>query len=308
MSCVCLPAHVRAKTAARFIQLKSSRLAVDIAEPGTLYCGSRFDWSAFITQITLDGQHTVCVPEARDGTGTGGVGLCSEFGILTAVGYEDAKPGEEFTKPGVGLLTRPSVREYFFNRPHQMRPYDRHFEHDEQSVTFVTEPHECNGYALRITKQVSVRDNQLLIDCKAENTGGKRIVVDEYCHNFINIDGRKTGPGLTLRFPFEMRPLMPVGTNIIVGGKSITWPRVQPHAFHRHFPGVSGASEYWWEIHDEQSGVTVREEQNFPWYRFALWATYDVLSPEVFYLLDFNPGETRTWQRKYTITPPDSAI
>lgn len=302
MSCVSIPAYVRAPIPARFIQLKSNRLSIDIAEPGTLYCGTRFDWSAFITQVTLDGRHTFLVPESTNGTGTGGVGICDEFGILTAVGYDDAKPGELFTKPGVGLLTRPSARWYQFNRPHAMTPYPRHFEQGENFVRFVTEPLEANGYALRTTKTVTVRENQLLIDYLAENTGSKRIVVDEYCHNFVGINGRKTGPGLTLRFPFEYKPIMPVGKIVVLGEKSLTWANVLPHAFHRHFPGVPSAPAYWWELHDDASGLTIREEQNFPWYRFALWATFEVMSPEVFYLLDVEPGQSKTWQRKYTFT------
>lgn len=301
MSSLCMPAHVRCSCEPRFIHLASSRLAVEIAEPGTLYCGSRFDWSALITQVTLDGQYPICAPETTDGTGTGGVGLCAEFGILTAVGFEDARPGEPFTKPGVGLLTRPSARAYIFHAPHKMMPFDRHVEHDATSATFVTEPRECNGYALRTTKKVSVNDNQLILDYTAENVGKKRIVVDEYCHNFLGINRRKTGPGLTLRFPFAFKPIMPVGKLVVLGEKSLTWSGTLPHAFHRHFPGVANSPEYWWEIHDDQSGITVREEQNFPWYRFALWATFHVMSPEVFYLLDCAPGESKSWQRKYTI-------
>lgn len=275
---------------------------MDIAEPGTLYCGSRFDWSAFITQVTLDGQHTFCAPEATDGTGTGGVGMCAEFGILTAVGYEDAKPGEPFTKPGVGLLTRPSQKRYYFQIPHTMSSFERRVEHDERSATFVTEPHECNGYALRTTKVVTLSDNQLMVDYTAENTGSKRIMCDEYCHNFMSLGGRKTGPGLSIRFPYDIKPIMPVGRNVVLGENSLTWAGSLPHPYHRHFPGVASAPEYWWEMADETSGLRVREEQNFPWYRMALWATAQVMCPEVFYLLDFGPGERRTWQRKYTFS------
>ena len=48
------------------IRLHSDRLTVEIASPGTLYQGTRFDWTAFITQVTLDNQHTLCVPESYE--------------------------------------------------------------------------------------------------------------------------------------------------------------------------------------------------------------------------------------------------
>ena len=69
------------------MQIVSSRLAVEISEPGTLYRGARFDWTGFVTQVTLDQQHTFCAPEALPGgRGTGGMGLCNEFGIRQPLG------------------------------------------------------------------------------------------------------------------------------------------------------------------------------------------------------------------------------
>ena len=46
------------------LKLANHRLQVEIAEPGEVYHGSRFDWTGFITQVTLDGEHTYCVPES----------------------------------------------------------------------------------------------------------------------------------------------------------------------------------------------------------------------------------------------------
>src|SRR5688572_25534831 len=87
------------------LHLISDRLRVDIATPGSsTYAGSRFDWTGLITQVTLDGRHTFCGQEATDGTGTGGIGLCNEFGIFEPVGYDDARVGDQFPKLGIGLL------------------------------------------------------------------------------------------------------------------------------------------------------------------------------------------------------------
>lgn len=83
--------------------LKNDRLLVEIAELGEAYQGTRFDGTGIITGVKLDGQHQFCVPESlTPGTGTGGIGICSEFGIKEAIGYEDTRVGEQFPKLGVG--------------------------------------------------------------------------------------------------------------------------------------------------------------------------------------------------------------
>ena len=102
------------------ILIASDRLQVEIAEPQTIYCSSRFDWTGFITQVTLDKERTFCVPEAIDGTGTGGHGLCNEFGITRPIGFDDAAPGETFPKIGVGLLRRPDAEAYSFGRDYEI--------------------------------------------------------------------------------------------------------------------------------------------------------------------------------------------
>lgn len=87
------------------------------------YSGVRFDWNGFITQVTLDGKHTFCVPEALEpGRGTGGCGLCGEFGIHDPLGYDETPIGEYFPKIGAGLLKRPDSEPYDFFRKYEAVP------------------------------------------------------------------------------------------------------------------------------------------------------------------------------------------
>lgn len=88
-------------------RLSNGILTVDIADIGE-YKGTRFDWTGFITQVTLEeGKHTFCVPESlKPDEGTGGKGLCNEFGISRAIGYDEAPIGGWFPKIGVGLLQK----------------------------------------------------------------------------------------------------------------------------------------------------------------------------------------------------------
>ena len=105
--------------------LAGDRLCVEIAPPGSeYYNGSRFDWTGFVVQVTLDNTHTFCGPESRDGSGTGGIGLCNEFGIFRPIGFDDARPGDQFPKLGVGLLTQPDGSPYRFYRDYAIEPFD----------------------------------------------------------------------------------------------------------------------------------------------------------------------------------------
>src|SRR5512146_1592394 len=133
------------------ITLDTPRLKVEIAAPGMVYRRSRFDWTGFVTQVTLDGRHTFCVPEDPDPhKGTGGIGLCSEFGIEKAVGYADARPGELFPKLGVGLLRKPGDVPYDFFHPYEIEePFPVQVEVTADTARFTAEPLDCRGYAVR---------------------------------------------------------------------------------------------------------------------------------------------------------------
>ncbi len=279
--------------------LRSSRLEVEIAEPGTLYRRERFDWSGFITQITLDRKHTICVPEAVDGRGCGGYGLCNEFAMLTAVGYEQALPGQLFTKPGVGLMPRRNLRHYFFSQPLPIKRFNLVTQCSDHSVTLIHEPLECRGYALRTQKTICVRDNTLTIDYEAENTGSLPIQMDEYCHNFIAVNQRKTGPELTLTLPFKLEPFVITQGHFDFAGPAMYWPKTPDSVSHAIFHQPSNCSESWWQMHDEQSGVSIQELNDFRWQRFAVWVTPRVVSPEAFIMVNLLPGQVQHWQRKW---------
>ena len=195
------------------IVLRSDRLMVEIAQPGSVYSGTRFDWTAFITQVTLDKTHTFCVPESlTPGQGSGGVGLCNEFGIEEVIGYDEAQPGDPFPKLGIGLLARPDDAPYNFFRPYEIvAPFPIHVTTNATQATFIVEPLECRGYAVRLTKTVTVEGAGMTIAYALENVGEKPVVTTEYVHNFMGIDGLAIGPDYRLRMPYTIEFAAPEG-------------------------------------------------------------------------------------------------
>lgn len=312
------------------IVLTSSRLHVEVAHPGTAYKRTRFDWTGFITQVTLDGRHSFCVPEDYDpAKGTGGIGICGEFGIEKAIGYADAKPGEAFPKLGIGLLKRPEEPNYRFFVPHEIeRLFEIAIEAGPDSVTFTVAPLECRGYALRQTKTLRVEDNCLTVAYRLENTGSKAVHTQEYSHNFIAVDNQEVGPDYSLRFPNPvsikpnynqfrgflpplLRALLPdfalkmvvkrmAGSSVLAAeGSEITWKAVPSGAFFCHPLGFTQTSAAQWELVHLPSGVRVREYDDFAPQRIALWGMKHVVSPEVYIDIDLEPGQSQSWTRRF---------
>jgi hypothetical protein len=297
------------------IVLNTDRLSAEIAPPGTAYARTRFDWSAFITQVTLDprrdgvGPHTYCVPEDPDpAQGTGGIGLCNEFGIETAVGYADAQPGEPFPKLGIGLLEKIDDGPYSFMRPFRIvERFPIQVETAENAAQFVVEPLACRGYAARLTKTVTVQDVTLQIAYQLENVGAKPIVTDEYVHNFLGIDGHLMGPDYRLRLPYPVRfeeppPGMPrrmMGQVLVVDGPEISLRETPQRPFYRRLVGYAQTDRPQWELTHTPTGVGLREIDDFSPCRVALWGTTHVISAEVFCPIEVQPGETQTWRRRY---------
>lgn len=292
------------------MQLKSTRLTVEIATPGSLYRGSRFDWTGFITQVTLDERHSFCAPESlTPGGGTGGAGLCSEFGIFSPIGYAETAPRGRFLKLGVGILTRPDQEAYSFARPYSTEPLPVVTERAADSVRFTTLPVECNGYEARLTRTISVAQNQINVACQLKNTGSRLIQTDEYCHNFVAFNSHPIGPEYQLRFPY--RPVADRLPDLLTaGGHQITWREAPGEPFFCRLTGFGPEPGLRWELLHKPSGLAMREYGDFPTAGLTLWGTSHVVSPEVFVHICLPPGETLTWSRTFVFmaTPDDSPM
>ena len=96
------------------LSLKNKTYHVLIDHPHENYCGSRFDWTGKITQVHFK-DIPVLSNESLSNTNQQklGRGLYNEFGIDSALGFEEAEIGEWFHKIGVGSLKK-TKSEYHF--------------------------------------------------------------------------------------------------------------------------------------------------------------------------------------------------
>jgi hypothetical protein len=285
--------------------IENEALMVEIAHPGE-YAGSRFDWTGFIRQVTLkQGRHTFCAAESLvPGKGTGGIGLCNEFGNDLSVGYDEVAPGGKYPKIGVGLLTRRDSGRYDFITQHPVEPFQVHVEANGDSVTFTSEPLETNGYAVKLVKTISLVGNELTISYVLINTGRKAIITSEYVHNFVALDGYPIGPGYELRFAaplsLQLEPKETTKAVLNLGEEAVGWSRPVQGTFYAKWHGFGTETPFYWELLHREAGIGIRERGDAPASHIALWGESHVLSPEVFVDVRVRSGSTQQWQRTYT--------
>ncbi|MGI6496500.1 MAG: hypothetical protein ACOX5G_10525 [Kiritimatiellia bacterium] len=282
------------------MKLTSSRLSVDWAEPGSFYDRSRFDWTGFVTQVTLDGATTFCVPESTDGTGTGGAGLSNEFGIMEPVGFDDCPVGDWFPKIGVGALRRPDDQPYSFARPYEIRKAPIRWEREgEGALSVACDPVPVRGYAVRLVKRISVEENRLVLFYSLENVGENPVATREYAHNFFMVDHGEA-KDYALRAPFAVTAWTWPG-HIVAEKDTALWVRALPRGSAMYVamePLAPGARSF--SLVHLPTGAKVTETDSADWSKFTVWGTDRVISGETFLDVDVAPGAVRSWTRTYT--------
>lgn len=277
-------------------EIQSARLKVVMAYPNTVYTGSRFDWSGFITQVYLDNKHTYCAYESTiPGFGTGGIGICNAF---DALGYEEAAVGEWFSKPGVGLLKKYEEAPYFFAKNYEIDPFEMTVTATSSSITFTTHPKDVNGYAYLLSKHIEVNENNMVIRYEMKNVGQKTIQIEEFTHNFLCLDNQVISEDYALGLSFEPSFEKECG-NPILKDHCIQWPDAPKDDFFGHLYGFGDKVDQSWKLSLISSKTSVTEICHFPIKTFNFWGTPTVVSPEAFIGLTISPNETKKWQRTY---------
>ncbi|WP_054955259.1 hypothetical protein [Paenibacillus dakarensis] len=288
--------------------LENDRLSIEIASIGEAYRGTRFDWTGFITQVSWKDEqnevHTFCVPESLiPGEGTGGIGLCNEFGIADPIGYDEALPGEPFPKLGVGRLTRIDEADYSFVSPYPNEPYHMEEKVTSEAALYKVHAQDCNGYAVEYSKTITVKGSRLIIEYHLHNTGVKPVETTEYVHNFMRIDQHPVGPDYEITLPGEMltKDMEQEYTPSVlhIDNVKVTWNEVPSQPFYGRLNEISTVTGPTWELVHRPSGVGVREWDNFPVAYIALWGEGHVVSPENFIQIAIQPGESQSWKREY---------
>lgn len=294
------------------------------------YRGSRFDWAGVVGCLSLHG-HTyfgewfskydplrndsITGPVEEFRTDDGPLGYNGPHGEMFvkpgAIGYNEAKPGEGFLKPGVGVLKRIDDSPYEFGGAYPiLDPGKWTVKVGKRSVRFRQVLNGPDGYAYVYEKVLTLEKDRpvMTLTHSLKNTGKKSIETNVYDHDFFMLDGKPTGPGMVVHFAFEPKPQGDLGAAAKIEGKDLVYvdtlgPRKGVMGYIAGFS--DRVSDFDFTVEDKNSGVGVQQTSDSPLVRMYFWSTQRVICPEGYLHLNVAPGETGHWTLHYRFFAPE---
>lgn len=288
------------------------------------YRGTRFDWAGVICAAEFAGHDYFPQwfqradanvrdfiydgPDLVAGPCTAMTGPAEEFSTDgSALAFNEAKPGGRFIKIGVGVLQKPDDAKYDMFRLYPVLDAGkRTTRQDAQSIEFtqeISEPTTGYGYVYRKTVSLTKGKPQLVLDHSLRNTGLRTIHSSVYNHNFLYLDGKAPGPGVSITVPFTIQASPPPDQRLAEAhGNQIAFRKTLTGE-DRVFFAIGGfgstTKDYDIRIENREVGAGVRITGDRPLARAALWSIRAPLSLEPFIDLQVEPGAEFTWRITY---------
>jgi len=287
--------------------LTTDRLRVEVEEPSELIDKTtRFDHTAFIRQVILDGEMRFCAEEpfGPGGINSGGQGLCSEFQPVVSEISGDAY----MLKMGVGLLKKLKGEPYNPFQRYVCIPSDISVEKGSNFLRFTSVLKMTPDYALTICRTILVEENRLMLKTDVENSGSEELEFREYCHNFLSMDGRSLGPAYCLELPCVKKlqsyaqqneranQLFRCEEQRLYVDACIT----KPVRFSVDDAGIADCDAFSWKLSHAETGGWVTGTAHFRPSEVTVWAKDNVFCPEVFFQNRILPGAPCIWKRTWT--------
>ena len=299
------------------VNLSNEAISAEIRLPGSEPESERFDSSCVVSQVTLHGKHRFCQPEQleEDRITCYGFGLCAEF-VMDETGKE-ARKGELFPKPGIGLLTQiEDGKPYDMWSHYQIQRFPKTWTFGEDWIEFHEEPVPCRRISLDISRRLQQDQNRLVLSTQIRNLGDRRVRFSEYQHNFVSIDDLRIGKGYCLEIPFDgtiadfpasfrRRSMYErIEDSVVrVEGRKIFWTDgMEDLTYHKttEEKDILSCGEYRWTLSHRNSEASVSETVGFRPWRMVLWGIEHCICTEVYHLIEIAPGKTdrysRVWQ------------
>ncbi|MGZ0014572.1 hypothetical protein [Yeosuana sp. AK3] len=284
--------------------LKNKQLELHIDLPLENYHFSRFDWTGKISKVTYNNIEVTSI-ERTDTNKIKciGQGFYNEFGIDSAIGFNETPVGHWFHKIGIGLLKK-EEDVYDFSKAYKIKPclFEVNKNTDQITITCISE--SINGFSYILTKTIELFKSHFKITYKLQNTGTKIIETNEYNHNFIGIHNEAINSDYMLSFPFKIKP-----THFIESINNEKKVEIEPHAFKFKsapknpffFSNISGNEtvEATWNLINLKHNIGISETGSFKTNKINLWGWTHVISPELFYHVYVVPNKTIVWSRTY---------
>ena len=286
--------------------LKNKNLEIHVDLPLENYNFSRFDWTGKIVEVKFRNiqlssvESTDCKNEHYFGKG-----FYNEFGIDTALGFDEADIGGWFHKIGVGLLKKDDTQ-YLFNKNYEIKPAEFKIISESNKLLISCKSKNINGYSYLLKKEIELHESSFTIKYFLQNTGEKDIITNEYVHNFTAINKELIGNNYILKFPFQLKPELFGETvnperKVDIGQNEIKFNSSPNEQF--FFSNLNGNEnvDAQWELINLASKIGIRETGSFQTKKVNLWGSKHVISPELFFNIFIKPGQSTEWSRNYNV-------
>jgi hypothetical protein len=227
-----------------------------------------------------------------------------------AIGYKEARPGEDFLKPGVGVLAKWNDAPYRFGGAYPIVDTGTwKVRVGKRSVRFrqVLRGPEGYAYVYEKTLTLSKKEPVMTLQHSMKNTGRKAIETYVYDHDFFMLDGKPTGPGMVVHFKFEPKPQGDIGAAAKIEGKDLVY--IEALAPRKGVAGYltgysNDARDFDFTVEDTRSSIGVQQTADHPLARLYFWSTQTTICPEGYIKLNVAPGETSRWTLRYRFFAP----
>ena len=175
-----------------------------------------------------------------------------------------------------------------------------------QKIIIICKSELVNGYSYILKKEISISENSFTINYFLHNTGEKKIITDEYVHNFMAINNALIGEDYKLNFPFPINSSLFDETvnsenKVEIGLDNVTFNKTPEKQF--FFSNLTGGKELQaeWILTNLKANVGIKEFGSFKTDKINLWGWKHVISPELFFKISVDPKETVEWSRKFDV-------
>lgn len=282
---------------------------IDLPDPQKgYYRSSRFDWAGVIPCLSYKG-HTYFTPwrPEHDPLGHDSIsGPVEEFHSKDgAIGYGDAKAGDLFVKPGVGVLRRIDDAPYKFQTLYPIIDTgQRSYRAKKNQVSMTHRLNSALGYGYEYTKTIELEKGQpvMVIHHHMKNTGAKTIETDVYDHDFYRLDELPTGPDMVVHFAFEPKPGRELTNGGSIRGKDLIYANElqDRQSVSSNLTGYStNSSDYVFKVENVKTGIGVEQTGDAPISNLVFWSVRATIAPEAYIHLHIPPGESQDWSIRY---------
>ena len=225
---------------------------------------------------------------------------------FSPIGFHLAKPGQNFLKPGVGLLKKDNEDSFNKFKTYHISDFGkRYMELSENEIIF---RHNivAGSFAYDYKKRITLKPGEPVMEIShaLANSGDEILLTTVSNHNFFVIDGQITGPSFRLKFPFAVKFSDPSrkGEIPVIAGNMLEFSRevgeretVSPGFI--KLPDTAEGFDVRLENVKSGAGVAIRGDVHLS--AIYLWASRRTICPEPYIDINLQPGRSFNWDFRY---------